>query len=475
MPHHGTGLKQLDAALLRAEKILGKPVLVHQHDMYPNQLTARVTTPIPHLRIHTAEGTHNITDPRIRVKGEDIVLKGTFSYMAPNRLPGVQLFANNGKDHPPLFLGTVHKDSVYLAFNIFRLVDKYGERTARGNTKKVSGSPTAKIFNEHILPALKRAVEYTEEYNYAEEKLAYAKQFSKRKEKEGRDAEGRIRSARRTITAYINKIEQQTAEIERLQTINEGTRIMAKEAQRKAESSFTVINSLWGHGIHDLKFTRIHITFLTAPIFSEGIPFGRFHISIPLDPGYGITISAETETYNVNGYTHPHVSGCGAICWGTAETILAQLRSKGRHAECIPVLLEFLRTYHHDHQYSKIENWNHFRPKDTAKIKTQIGKRWEECYAKVKDPYECAGCWAPECPYQAYGPRQCFEKRSKSGTQLRRCVACGACTYGKARALKACRETHAGKRKSCHNCPITTCKHAGKSKAATKRKTKEVA
>ena len=224
------------------------------------------------------------------------------------------------------------------------------------------------------------------------------------------------------------------------------------------ERGLELLKSLYGTGIH--KFSLLQpakgFRFLTAPVFVENVPLGRFYVSVRTD-GH-ITIAPENTKYMRQGHCHPHIAGSGnnvSICWGSASTAVAQLTGKGRHLETIPIILQYLNTYHHDHAMLPIESW-------TTEVRTTPGIRWQECYDSIKTHYQCIGCYAPECGHKGYAEERCQKEHVAKGREGHiRCILCTECAHS-AEAVRLCQNL--GQTDECKTCPVpgATCRNRPK-------------
>lgn len=459
MPHFDTGVRELDAALLAAEAKLKHPLIYQRKNLHsPGAAAGGSVTPMVRLLVHEGSGTRTSTDPRIRVKGEDLLFTGGFSSLEAKNFPGVPIVVKNGKGNADFFLGSVHKNTVYVAWDFFTYMKKHSKRVARGKTGTTAGCIFQKIVDQHIAPALRTASKFLDKYDFNAEKAAYIKKFAANDSAKIAAAKEGIASLEREINTSIKKIEGLTRDIQHYNSLLKGYEVDSKDKQTKLERSFTIFNSLWGNGIHDIKFGNARFTFLTAPITIEGITLGRFVVTVHTSTRGYVTIKPETNKYDVNGYSHPHVSSRGDVCFGSAGTIIYQLLGRERYIDVIPVVLEFLRTYNGDNPYANIERWAKF---GDGTAKTEYGIRWKRCFAKVKDPYECAGCWGNECPHREGAENRCYNKRKLSVAELKRCIKCGTCSIAAQYAMNACRDMAALTTKDgCSGCEVTSCKHA---------------
>jgi len=469
-----TNYKELDEALTTEAEVLGAYIIPRFVDVngaadVHHKQAGIPKAPAVFLAIQQYDVGNPISEARLRVRGEDLTLTKP---IRPTKTPGVPIVVNNGKKHGTITIGSVYENTVYLNFNLPNFINaKRYTRTARGKTGNTDGSFLPKLFAQHLRPAFQLAAKFDEGYSYADEKRVHVQNVLKTQKTVKKELERKISVQRRSIANHIQAIEQATSRLGEMQQTLAGLEADQVKLAKKGETRFRIFNSLWGNGIHDLRIEPTHIIFLTAPIFSEGLPFGRFWVTIPrgADRQYSnITIKAENNTYNIGGYVHPHIHENGSICWGTAGTVIAQFRGRGQEIECIPIILEYLRTYHHDHQYRAIEYWDEKFGKKGDKKRTDRGSRWRECYSKVTDPYECAGCFAPECPYRDGAEDRCYRQRNKKQEYIR-CMQCKACNNWK-HAKAACRKNHQQDRKDCVGCPVTSCTYAEPEKVAKARK-----
>jgi hypothetical protein len=412
----------------------------------------------------------------LRLRGEIVTAAG--HYARVGEIPGVAIVTNNGVKKPANTIGFVHKATVRSTiwldnFSGKQITQEFPfTRTPRGKTGSTTGNWLAKLFAAYYRPAFKKAEDFVLSYDFNDERAKLAGYFTTDLRLKKELAANNLKRAQKAYSQLLGKLGDHVEKIDALQA--EHARILDEEANKKLtmERGFRVLNSLWGNAIHSLEIRNNKIFFMTAPIVSEGVLLGRYKIVIPLD-GQEIGITPETDKYSVNGYCHPHIYQGSDICWGQAGVIIETMRSRGQHLEAIPVILEYLRTYHHDHQYVRIEL---FAKKQNKKATTDSGKRWRECHAKVEDPYECVGCVAPECRYKPSAVAKCYKTREEK-QDFRKCVTCSGCSMEiRVAAEDKCYKTHAGK--DCPTCPNTHCKHGilviPKPKRAPRKKAKPV-
>ena len=166
--------------------------------------------------------------------------------------------------------------------------------------------------------------------------------------------QGNILERRREIDDALNRMyEARRAYLSRCQVVDKLCVDVNKDFTQETEQIKTEIANIIRHKkVADVTVNSDSFTVITVPlVLHEPVKdhyyrLGRMTAKIPFDANYGIKIGNLDNIRNGawNDSPHPHVSGSGTPCWGTADAQVAQFILDRQYYGLFITLLNFMQT-----------------------------------------------------------------------------------------------------------------------------------